>query len=89
MPNHPDDKKRALTRLHRIRGQCEGVERALAAGEDCGPILQQIAAIRGAVNGLMAEVFEAHLRDTLGPDAPPPDPARLNDLLTLVRSYLK
>jgi DNA-binding FrmR family transcriptional regulator len=32
-------------------------------------ILQQIAANRGAVNGLMAEVLEGHLREHLGPDA--------------------
>src|SRR3546814_4761644 len=53
MPHSPEEKKKVLTRIRRIRGQCEGLERALEAGADCGPVLQQIAAIRGAVNGLM------------------------------------
>src|SRR3546814_3280060 len=63
MPHSPEEKKKVLTRIRRIRGQCEGLERALEAGADCGPVLQQIAAIRGAVNGLMSEVLESHLRE--------------------------
>lgn len=86
MPNQPQDKKRALTRVRRIRGQCDALERALESGADCAPILQQIAALRGAANGLMAEVLEAHIRDTF--DAPADDP-RAQDILALVRSYLK
>ena len=59
MPHSPHEKKRVLTRVRRIRGQAEALERALQAGADCGAVLQQIAAIRGAVNGLMSEVMEA------------------------------
>src|SRR3546814_13697618 len=36
-------------------------------GTECGAILQQIAAVRGAVNGLMVEVLEGHLRGHLAP----------------------
>ena len=36
------------------------------AGTDCSTLLQQIAALRGAANGLMAEVLEGHLRETFG-----------------------
>jgi len=31
--------------------------------------LQQIAAVRGAANGLMSDVLEEHLREHLGPQA--------------------
>ena len=55
MPHSPEEKKKVLTRVRRIRGQCDALERALLAGEDCAPVLQQIAAIRGAVNGLMSQ----------------------------------
>ena len=57
MPHSPQDKKRATTRLRRIRGQVDALERAIEAGTDCAPILQQLAAMRGAVNGLMAEIL--------------------------------
>ena len=48
MPHSPEDKKRILTRVRRIRGQVEALERALESGDPCLAILQQIAAVRGA-----------------------------------------
>ena len=65
MPHSPEDKKKALTRVRRIRGQAEALERALEAGADCAPVLQQLAAMRGAVNGLMSEILESHVREQL------------------------
>lgn len=59
-------KKQLLTRVRRIKGQAEALERALDADTECMAILQQIAAIRGAVNGLMSEVLEGHIREHLG-----------------------
>ncbi|CAJ22418.1 conserved hypothetical protein [Xanthomonas euvesicatoria pv. vesicatoria str. 85-10] len=91
MPHSPHEKKRALARVRRLRGQCDALERALQAGADCAPVLQQIAAIRGAVNGLMSQVLEAHIREDFGhaaaSDAQRAE--RVQDLLGLVRSYLK
>lgn len=91
MPHSPAEKKRALTRVRRIRGQCDALERALEAGTDCGPVLQQLAAIRGAVNGLMSEVLESHLREEFGQvDASPKRrQAGIDEAVALVRSYLK
>jgi len=91
VPHTPQEKKRALTRLRRIRGQTEALERALEQGADCGPVLQQLAAIRGAVNGLMSEVLESHLREEFA--HPKPTRARagasIDQAIALVRSYLK
>lgn len=66
MPYAPEEKKRALTRLKRIKGQVEALEKAIAAGTECGILLQQIAALRGAANGLMTDVLDSHLRETFG-----------------------
>jgi len=91
VPHSPEEKKKVLARVRRIRGQCDGLERALEAGADCGPVLQQIAAIRGAVNGLMSEVLESHLREQFGhPATDPVDrQARVDEMTGLIRSYLK
>lgn len=91
MPHSPEEKKRVLTRVRRIRGQCGALERALEDGADCGPVLQQIAAIRGAVNGLMSEVLEAHIREDFARPAESDArrAERVQELLGLVRSYLK
>jgi DNA-binding FrmR family transcriptional regulator len=56
------DNTKLLARLRRIKGQVEGVERALEAEADCGEVLRQIASIRGAMNGLTHVVMEEHLR---------------------------
>ena len=94
MPHTPEEKRKAIARLRRIAGQVAGVERAIEAGADCAPVLQQIAALRGAVNGLMSEVLESHLRETLGPfatldDADPALDNSIDDAIKLVRTYLK
>ena len=58
---------------------------------ECGPVLQQIAAIRGAVNGLMSEVMEAHLREEFGQPATSDEQRaeRVREMSGLIRSYLK
>jgi len=87
MPYTAAEKKRALTRLRRIQGQTEALARALEAGSDCAAVLQQLAAIRGAVNGLMADVLESHLREEFG-ETTAADPG-IREALALVRAYLK
>ncbi|QDA57581.1 formaldehyde-responsive transcriptional repressor FrmR [Thermomonas aquatica] len=94
MPHSAEDKKRATTRLRRIRGQVDALERAVEAGTECAPILQQLAALRGAVNGLMAEILDGHLREEFTQVATDPKIRRqhqqsIDEVIALVRSYLK
>lgn len=91
MPHSPAEKKKALARVRRIGGQVEALERALDQGADCGPVLQQLAAIRGAINALMAEVLESHLREEFAPDAgdDPRRARRVDEMTQLVRTYLR
>lgn len=84
------DKKPLLARTRRIRGQVDALERALEAGHDCSAVLQQIAAIRGAVNGLMMQVLEGHLREHLGAEvSAEARAADLERIGAVLRSYLK
>jgi DNA-binding FrmR family transcriptional regulator len=63
------DKKKLLSRIRRIKGQSEAIERALEGDSECEDILQLVASCRGALNGLMAELIEGHLRfHVLDPD---------------------
>ena len=88
MPHTAEDKQRAITRLRRIKGQAEALERAVEAGSDCAPILQQLAAMRGAVHGLMADLLDDHMRETMAKQ-PAPSQADIDEMLSLLRSYLK
>ena len=100
MPHSPQEKKRAITRLRRIQGQAEALTRNIEAGADCGAVLQQLAAMRGGINGLMADVLQGHLCESLGhadcaglTEADDPAHAALHraidDTVALVRTYLK
>ena len=85
------DQKVLLTRVRRIAGQAAALEKALEQGSECSAVLQQIAAIRGAVNGLMAQVLEGHVREHLGAENATPQQRQedIEGVLTVLRSYLK
>lgn len=96
MPHSIEDKKKATTRLRRIKGQVEALERAVEAGTECRLLLQQIAAMRGAAGGLMAEVLEIHLRETMGSmgsaqpqQNPSVEDDQMEDIMKILRAYLK
>jgi DNA-binding FrmR family transcriptional regulator len=55
-------KRRLLHRVRRIRGQVEAVERALTGERGCGEVMLTLAASRGAIHALMAELMTEHLR---------------------------
>ncbi|KKW69349.1 regulator [Lampropedia cohaerens] len=96
MPYIAEDKRRVVTRLRRIRGQAEALERAVEAGTECAQLLQQLAALRGAATSLMTEVLDMHLRETfVTPPAQttPPDAQALNhavdEVMRIVRAYVR
>ncbi|MGO9115960.1 MAG: metal/formaldehyde-sensitive transcriptional repressor [Thermoguttaceae bacterium] len=86
------DKKKLLNRVRRIRGQIDAVEKALEKEQECSTILLTIAACRGAINGLMAEIIEGHIRfHVVDPnDEPTSERARAaQELIDVVKTYLK
>ena len=89
--SHQDrEKLKLLQRLRRVRGQLDAVERSLTAGEECGGQLMQLAAVRGGVNSLMAEVLETHIRFHLTDGAKEQiAPELAEDLIDLGHAYLK
>ncbi|MGH7884739.1 MAG: metal/formaldehyde-sensitive transcriptional repressor [Thermodesulfobacteriota bacterium] len=86
------DKKKLINRVRRIRGQVESIERALQEERDCSSILQTIAACYDAMNGLMAEVMEGHIRfHILDPDRNPTSEQSkaAQEIIDLVKTYIK
>jgi len=85
------EKQKLLSRIKRLGGQIDAVERAVTEGDECADILMQLAAIRGGVNSLMAEILEDHVRlHITHPDRRVESPEELTeDLISLVRAYLK
>lgn len=84
-------KKRLAHRVARIRGQVDALARALDSEVKCGDLLRLIASARGAMDSLMAEVIEGHIRDHAfrGVRAGSEERRAANDLIDIIRSYLK
>ncbi|MDL2404352.1 Ni(II)/Co(II)-sensing transcriptional repressor DmeR [Rhizobium calliandrae] len=57
------EQAKLLSRVRRLKGQMEAVERALDAERPCGEILQLLSSIRGALAGLTGEILEDHLQE--------------------------
>jgi DNA-binding FrmR family transcriptional regulator len=91
IPEISREKQRLLYRLNRLRGQFAAVERSLTAGDECADILMLLAAIRGGVNALMAEILEDHIRlHMMNPQQKMDSTEELGEgLIGLVRAYLK
>jgi len=86
------NKTKLLGRVRRMRGQVEALERALEADKGCSEVLHQIAAVRGAMNGLMAEVMEDHIQMHVANPDIESDAERskgADELIDVIRTYLK
>ena len=86
-----DGKKKLLSRVRRIKGQSIALEKSIEGEPDCMKVLQQIAAIKGAVNGLMKEVLEGHLREHLCADdiSTEQRTEEVEQVILVLKSYLK
>ncbi|WP_407149246.1 metal/formaldehyde-sensitive transcriptional repressor [Bradyrhizobium sp. ORS 86] len=85
-------KSKLIGRIRRIKGQIEAVERALESELGCADVLMLVSSVRGAVNGLTAELLEEHIRHHVVDPAHETDPAKAQgaaDLIDVVRTYLK
>ena len=85
-------KKKLLNRIRRIGGQVVSIEKALEQELDCTVVLQAVAACRGAINGLMAEIVEGHIREhVLDPheSIAAERTQAAQDLIDVVKAYLK
>jgi DNA-binding FrmR family transcriptional regulator len=85
------DKRGLVNRVRRLRGQVGAIERALDGEASCSDLLQRITAARGAINGLMAEVLEEHVREYLLPpdsEAGSREVDAAEELIEIIHSYL-
>jgi DNA-binding FrmR family transcriptional regulator len=87
-----EEQKRLLNRARRIRGQVEVVIRALEEESKCSDVLHAIAVCRGALDSLMAEVINGHIRyHVLYQKREPTDEQTraAEDLIDALKMYLK
>jgi DNA-binding FrmR family transcriptional regulator len=86
------DKDRLIRRVQRIIGQVEAVKRALANEHDCGDVMVRITTARGALDSLMAEVVEGHIREHMvdpGRRRTKTESQAASELIAVVRRYVR
>ena len=90
MSHTKTEKAKLLHRVRRVRGQIEAIERALEEERGCATVLHLIAASRGAISSLMAEVIEDHIRLHVVDPGHGAERARgAEELIEAVQAYLK
>jgi CsoR family transcriptional regulator, copper-sensing transcriptional repressor len=81
-------KAQIIKRLARIEGQLRGVQKMITENRDCRDIMQQLLAIRSAVQSaslsLMQEVASDCLLNFDTPSTPEEQKALMHDLITMM-----
>ena len=90
MSHTTKSKAKMVSRARRIKGQVEAIERALEGDGESEDILQLVASCRGALNGLMAELIEGHLKYHVLPSGDKASPSQVEaaeELMAIVKRY--
>lgn len=61
----PQAREQVLLRLRRLEGQVRGVQNMIAEDRDCADVLQQMAAIRSAVQSATMLMLESYIDSCL------------------------
>jgi len=86
------DKQKLIRRVQRLGGQVEAIKRALVEEQECGDIMIRIATVRGALDSLMAEIVEGHIREHMVDPGRKPTASEsraAGELIGVVRRYVR
>ena len=82
-------KKNLLSRLSRIEGQIRGISRMVEEDKYCVDVLNQISAVRSALNSVGQILLEGHVRGCVA-DAIKHDQgdAAIDELMQVIKKYV-
>lgn len=85
------DKQRILARVNRIKGQLDAFSKAIDdEKEDSYQIMQLLSSTRGAINGLMGDLIEGHIREHIVEAGNKKDASESGEILIdLMKSFWK
>ncbi|MBP8131426.1 MAG: metal/formaldehyde-sensitive transcriptional repressor [Candidatus Hydrogenedentes bacterium] len=85
------ERKKLLARVNRILGQVKALHSAIERAEtdaDCHRVMQQVASIRGAMNGLLLQFLDEHTREHIARGKTQADRDRAaEELIEALRSF--
>lgn len=83
-----DQNKGVVTRLRRIEGQVQGVQRMLENGRECEEVLTQIMAVRSSLDQVGLLLMERHIQNCLLNNVSP-DSEVFRDLSDALKSWAR
>lgn len=87
----PDTQDKARKRIRRIAGQVAGIERMIEEDRYCVDILLQVAAVRGALDGvgklLMTSHVETCVADAFASGAPRDRKQKVSELMEVFSKF--
>ncbi|WP_307203464.1 metal-sensitive transcriptional regulator [Paenibacillus harenae] len=90
MSHHSDKMKANLTtRLNRIEGQIRGVKAMIEKDTYCDDVLNQIAAVQSALNGVGKLLLEGHMKSCIVERIQAGENEVIDELLTTVQKLMK
>lgn len=78
------EKRSLITRLHRIKGQVEAIERMVAADSNTSNVLMQVVSARQALKSFSEEMIESRLQECIEGQ---PEGREIRSLLTVLKRY--
>jgi DNA-binding FrmR family transcriptional regulator len=89
--SHHSDKMKSnlVTRLNRIEGQIRGVKGLIEKDTYCDDVLNQIAAIQSALNGVGKLLLEGHMKSCVVERIQSGDQAVIEELLITVNKLMR
>ena len=87
--HHPREvKDRMIKRLNRIEGQVRGVARMIDNDVYCDDILNQIASIESALNGVKQLLLEAHIKSCVVEQIREGETGVIHELVKTIRKLM-
>ncbi len=89
--SHHSDKAKAnlITRLNRIEGQVRGIKGMIEKDTYCDDVLNQIAAVQSALNGVGKLLLDAHMRSCVVERIHEGDHEVIDELLVTMQKLMK
>ncbi len=82
-----DKRQEALARLARVGGQVQGIQRMVEQGRHCTDVLQQIAAVQKALDGVGTIVLRNYLERCVTTAIDSGDPLIYDELMKVFARY--
>jgi len=88
--HHSEERKgNLLVRLNRIEGQIRGIKAMIEKDTYCDDVLNQIAAVQSALNGVSRLLLEGHMRSCVVERLMAGEHEVIDELLTTVNKLMK